>query len=125
MSPGSARGQATVELALALPVVLLALALVVQVGLVARDRVAVVHAARAAARTAVVTPQLGAATRAARSAGGALSTASVRLDGDPSPGGLLGVTVTVRPTRVPLVGQLVAGRQLRERLVVLVEGPDG
>lgn len=125
MRPRAARGQATVELALALPVVLLALALVVQVGLVVRDRVAVVHATRAAARAAVVDPRLGAAARAARSTGGALSSATVRLDGDPSPGGLLGVTVTARPTRVPLVGQLVAGLQLRERLVVLVEGPDG
>ena len=117
------RGQATVELALALPVVLLALALVVQVALLARDRVAVVHAARAAARAAVVEPTVGAATRAARSSGGALSAASVQLDGDSRPGGLLGVTVTARPTAVPLVGYVVAGVQLRERLVVLVEGP--
>lgn len=116
------RGQATVELALALPVVLLALALVVQVALLARDRVTVVHAARAAARAAVVDPTVGAATRAARSAGGALSAASVQLDGNPSPGGLLGVTVTARPTAVPLVGHVVAGVRLRERLVVLVEG---
>ena len=117
------RGQATVELALALPVVLLALALVVQVALLARDRVAVVHAARAAARAAVVEPTVGAATRAARSSGGALSAASVQLDGDLMTGGLLGVTVTARPTAVPLVGYVVAGVQLRERLVVLVEGP--
>lgn len=116
------RGQATVELALALPVVLLALALVVQVALLARDRVAVVHATRAAARAAVVDPTVGAATRAARSAGGPLSGASVQLDGDPSTGGLLGVTVTARPTAVPLVGHVVAGVRLQERLVVLVEG---
>jgi len=117
------RGQATVEFALALPVVLLALALVVQVALLARDRVAVVHATRAAARAAVVDPTVGAATRAARSAGGSLTSASVQLDGDTAPGGLLGVTVTARPTAVPLVGHVVAGVQLRERLVVLVEGP--
>ena len=55
--------------------------------------------------------------------GGALSAASVQLDGDSMPGGLLGVTVTARPTAVPLVGYVVAGVQLRERLVVLVEGP--
>lgn len=116
------RGQATVELALALPVVLLALALVVQVALLARDRVAVVHAARAAARVAVVDPTVGAATRAVRSAGGPLGAASVQLDGNPSPGGLLGVTVTARPTTVPLVGHVVAGVTLRERFVVLVEG---
>ena len=120
---GAERGQSTVELALALPVVLLALALVVQVALLARDRVAVVHATRAAARAAVVDPTVGAATRAARSAGGPVGAASVQLDGDTAPGGLLGVTVTARPTVVPLVGHVVARVQLRERLVVLVEGP--
>ena len=120
---GAERGQSTVELALALPVVLLALALVVQVALLARDRVAVVHATRAAARAAVVDPTVGAATRAAHAAGGPASTASVRLDGDTAPGGLLGVTVTARPTVVPLVGHVVAGMRLHERLVVLVEGP--
>ena len=119
---GAERGQSTVELALALPVVLLALALVVQVALLARDR-AVVHATRAAARAAVVDPTVGAATRAARSAGGPVGAASVQLDGDTAPGGLLGVTVTARPTVVPLVGHVVARVQLRERLVVLVEGP--
>ena len=120
---GAERGQSTVELALALPVVLLALALVVQVALLARDRVAVVHATRAAARAAVVDPTVGAATRAARAAGGPVGAASVRLDGDTAPGGLLGVTVTARPTLVPLVGHVVAGMRLHERLVVLVEGP--
>jgi Flp pilus assembly protein TadG len=123
MRPRAERGQATVELALSLPVVMLALALVVQVALLARDRVAVVHATRAAARAAVVDPTVGAAVRAARSAGGPLAAADVRLDGDASTGGLLGVTVTARPTVVPLVGRVVAGVQLRERLVVLVEGP--
>ncbi|MFM7062760.1 MAG: TadE/TadG family type IV pilus assembly protein [Actinomycetes bacterium] len=123
MSSRVERGQATVELAFSLPVVLVALALVVQVALVARDRVAVVHAARAAARAAVVDPTAGAAARAARSAGGALAHAAVRLDGDPSPGSLLGVTVTARPTAVPLVGYVVSGVQLQERLVVLGEGP--
>ena len=123
MSGRPEHGQATVELALSLPVVLLALALVVQVALVARDRVAVVHATRAAARAAVVEPTVGSASRAARAAGGALAAARVRLDGDASPGGLLGVPVTARPTAVPLGGYVVAGVQLQERLVVLVEGP--
>ena len=43
---GATRGQATVELVLVLPVVVLALLLVIQVGLIARDQVLVVNAAR-------------------------------------------------------------------------------
>lgn len=48
------RGQATVELAVALPFVLAVALLVVQVGLVVRAQVLVVHAAREAARAAAV-----------------------------------------------------------------------
>ena len=43
---GRDRGQSTVEVALLLPFVALLLLAVVQVGLVARDQVLVVHAAR-------------------------------------------------------------------------------
>ena len=53
-SNGCERGQATVELALALPVVVLAVLLVVQVAVVAVAQVRVEHAAREAARSAAV-----------------------------------------------------------------------
>ena len=53
---GRDRGQSTVEVALLLPFVALLLLAVVQVGLVARDQVLVVHAAREAARAAAVDP---------------------------------------------------------------------
>src|SRR5687767_8032990 len=46
----ASRGQATVELAVSLPFVVAALLLVLQVGLVVRAQVLVVHAAREAAR---------------------------------------------------------------------------
>ena len=45
------RGQATVEFALVLPLIVFALLAILQVGLVARDQIAVVHAAREAARS--------------------------------------------------------------------------
>jgi Flp pilus assembly protein TadG len=48
------RGQATVELALILPVVALILAALVQTGMVVVDHVRLWHAAREAARAAVV-----------------------------------------------------------------------
>ena len=51
---GADRGQSTVEFALVLPLVVMVLLLVVQVGLVVRDQVLVVHAAREAARAAAV-----------------------------------------------------------------------
>ena len=50
----SDQGQAAVELALALPAVFLLLVAVVQVGLVVRDQVLVVHAARELARELAV-----------------------------------------------------------------------
>lgn len=63
------RGQATVELALALPLVLIGLLLVVQAGLVVADHVATVHAAREAARAVAVDGRAGVADRAAADAG--------------------------------------------------------
>lgn len=51
---GHERGQATVELALLLPLLLLLVLAAVQVGLVVRDQVLLVHATREAARSAAV-----------------------------------------------------------------------
>ena len=59
------RGQASVELALVLPLVMVLLLVLVQVGLIVRDQILVVHAAREAAREAAVDPSTEAATRAA------------------------------------------------------------
>ncbi|HVF75326.1 MAG TPA: TadE family protein [Acidimicrobiales bacterium] len=63
-SPDEA-GQAAVELALVLPILLAVVFLLAQVGLLARDRVLVVHAAREAARAAAVEPTTEAAREAA------------------------------------------------------------
>ena len=51
---GGSRGQATVEFALLLPVAVVALLVVAQVGLVVRTRVMLTHAAREGARIAAV-----------------------------------------------------------------------
>ena len=56
---GSERGSAVVELALVLPVLFLILLAVVQVGLLARDRLLVQEAARAGARAASVSLEDG------------------------------------------------------------------
>lgn len=104
-APLRARGQATVELALALPVVAVLLLAVAQVLVVAHGRLAVEHAAREAARAAAVDPDPAAATRAALASGlpAAGTTVEVRAVGD----GLVEVTVRRRlATDVPLVGPL-------------------
>lgn len=108
--PASA-GQATVETALLLPVVAMALLAVIQVGLIVHSRVMVTHAAREAARAAAVGEPSGAVTDAAVAAGG---LAPQRLDVSVGSGGGR-VTVTVRydaPTSVPLVGALVGDVEL-------------
>ena len=101
------RGQAAVELALGLPLVFLVLLAVVQVVLVARDQLAVLHAAREGARAEAVEPGGGAGEGAARQALG-LDPARASIDVS---GGAGRVHVTVRyqsPTDVPLVGMLLA-----------------
>ncbi len=53
----SERGQAVVEFALVLPVVLIFVLFVIQVGLVVRDQIALVHACGSAARAASISSQ--------------------------------------------------------------------
>jgi Flp pilus assembly protein TadG len=63
-------GQAAVELALVVPLLLALLVVLAHVGLLVRDRVLVVHAAREAARAVAVDPQAEVARRAARATKG-------------------------------------------------------
>jgi hypothetical protein len=123
--PGREGGQATVELALLLPVVVLLLLVILQVGLLARDVVLVAHAAREAARAAAVDDAPGAAREAAEEAGGLDGDRlSVRATGRGEPGSRVRVEITYRaPTDVPLVGALVGDRTLRATATMRVEGP--
>jgi hypothetical protein len=116
-----ARGQATVETALVIPVVVVLVLTVLQAGLLVRDRLLVVHAARGAARAVAVHGSAGSAT--AGLADVDRSRFSVAVGGDLRPGGLASVTVRARPVRVPLVGLALGSVRLEERLVVRVEGP--
>jgi len=124
-APAGDAGQASVELALLLPVVVLLLLAVLQVGLLARDVVLVTHASREAARAAATDPDPGAARVAATSSGG--------LDAD-----RLVVTVTDRgaagsrvrvelayraETRVPLIGALLGDRTIKSSATMRVESP--
>ena len=62
-------GQATVELALCLPILAVLIALLVEAGALATDHVRLWHAAREAARVAVVEPDISQARSAAQRAG--------------------------------------------------------
>jgi hypothetical protein len=117
------RGQAAVELALVLPLVAMLLLAVVQVGLVVRDQVLVVQAAREAARAAAVDPGPDAAARAAASAAGLdPSRLTVIESGRAGPGSRVLVIVRYRPpAAVPIVGGLIAARTLQARATMRVE----
>lgn len=120
---GGERGQAAVELALVLPLVATLALLLLQVALVVRDQVLVVHAAREAAREAAVSDEPDAARR------GALAAASLdanRLEARASGRGGTGsrVSVEVRyasATEVPLVGALIGDVALSGSATMRVE----
>ena len=114
-----AAGQATVELALALPVVVLALLAVVQTAVLVRDRVAVEHAAHAAARSASVERDPAAARAVAHRV---LPGSEVDVDARPPVGEPIGVDVRYRSqTRLPLVGALFPDPEFHARAVMRVE----
>lgn len=122
-----ASGQATVELVLVLPVVVLALLLVVQVALVARAQVLVVDAAREGARAAAVDGPDAAAGAASTTPGLVADRLAVSAERDSARSGDL-VRVVVRyraPTDVPLVGALVGEPTLHAEVVMRSEEQDG
>jgi Flp pilus assembly protein TadG len=121
------RGQASVELALLLPVVLLLLLAVLQVGLLARDVVLVTHAAREAARAAATDPRPSVARAAALASSGlepARLTVTTTVRGSDPSGRRVRVEVVYRaPTAVPLVGAIAADRTIRTIATMRVEAP--
>ena len=123
MTAAGERGQATVELALLLPVLAMALAAVAQLTVLARDDLLVVHAAREAARAAAVEPGPDAVRRAALAATG-LDPGRLEVSVGPErrTGDRLEVAVGYRaPTDVLLIGPLVGDVSLRSSLTVRVE----
>lgn len=113
------RGQATVELALVLPLFVFGLLAIIQVGLVVRDHVAVLHAAREAARAAAVERDPDQAVAAARRV---LRRAEVTVGPRPSVGEAVSVEVRYRSrTDLPMVGALFPDPELHARAVMRVE----
>ena len=126
MRPGRGRGeqgQSAVELALVLPLLALLTLGLVQVGLVVRDQLLVLQAARDAARQAAVSADRGSITAAARGAT-ALDPGRLRVELGPrgQPGSTLQVTVRYRAaTSVPLIGRFVDDVQLEATASMRVE----
>jgi hypothetical protein len=117
------RGQATVELALVLPLVAVLMLAIVQAAVVARDQILVTHAAREAARAAAVDDDPEVAERAAQRAAPLVPE---RLDVEVGERGGVGesVRVVVRyrsPTRLPLVGAVVDDLVLDAAVTMRVE----
>ncbi|HVE75779.1 MAG TPA: TadE/TadG family type IV pilus assembly protein [Actinomycetota bacterium] len=113
-------GQSTVEFALILPIVLVLVLGLVQIGLFMRDQLLVASAAREGAREAAVTPDRDRIARVARRAAPGLDL-DVDVDRGLRRGDPARVRVSASPTRVPLVGQIVGGRRLRGEATMRVE----
>jgi Flp pilus assembly protein TadG len=116
-------GQAAVELALVLPLIAVVLLALVQAGLVIRDQILVVHAAREAAREAVVDPAPGAPAKAAAASstldGGRLTVEST---GRGQAGSRVRIHVRYRaPTDVPVVGAALPDVTLEGSATMRVE----
>jgi Flp pilus assembly protein TadG len=111
------RGQAAVEVALAMPLVVVLLLALVQVVIVGRDQVAVVHAAREGARAAAVAAEpVTAGQRAAREA---IGLPTERTSVVVEAAGEVRVTVVHRAiTDVPLVGRFVGDVAVRGTAVM-------
>lgn len=107
------------EFALLLPLVAMVLLAVVQAGMLVRDQVAVVHAAREAVRAAALDPD---PRRAQLAATRVLEDAKVEVAERGSVGQPVRVRVTYRaPTELPLVGPLIPDPMLRANAVMRVE----
>ncbi len=116
-------GQSTVEFALVLPVLMIFMLVAVQVGLLVRDYVMVVHAAREAARSAAVTVGPSGPTLAAQRAA-ALDPTRLKVTVGQRGGVGSIVTVTVHfkaPTEVPLVGALLGDYEMMSVASMRVE----
>jgi hypothetical protein len=114
-------GQATVELALVLPLIFAMLVLLFQIALVARDEIVVVHAARDAVREATVSGDPGRIAAAARRN---LPGATVRVVRRGRVGEPVEVAITyVAHTDLPLVGALLPDLTLHSASVMTVERP--
>jgi Flp pilus assembly protein TadG len=107
-------GQATLEAALSLPVVLITLLLIVQVGIVVRDALALAQAAREGVRAGAVTGRDDAIRDAVVRSAGPLDAPRIDVSVTPdersrSTGDAIAVDLTyVERLRIPIVSRLIS-----------------
>lgn len=120
-------GQATVEFALLLPMLMLVLVTGMHLALLARNQVLVVHAARSAARVAASTADLGAIETAGRESVPVLDSAriTVAVTGERQWGRPVRVRIRYRqPVQVPGIEQLLPdGVELTAEVAMPIEIP--
>jgi hypothetical protein len=125
MRPPAEEGQSTVELALCLPVVALVLAALVEIVLLGGDQVRLWHAAREAARTAVVDPDPAAVSAVVRRSG--LEGVRVRVSpeaGHRVAGRPLTVTLSYGPAPgIPMLRRVLAPLTLEASTTMRIEVP--
>ncbi len=118
-------GQATVEFVLCLPFAALVLGILIETGLLVGDHVRLWHAARESARVAIVDSDPEEIRSAAEHGG--LSPLEVEVDpefADRSTGRPLTVTLSYEPSgRLPLIGDLIAGRAMTSSATMRIEQP--
>ena len=123
--PRGERGQATVELALCLPLLAVVCAGLVETSMIAVDQVRVWHAAREAVRASAVDPDPAAARAAAESSGLARPQVVVEPGAEErSPGEATTVVVSYPyDARVPLLDALFERVVLRAEATMRIERP--
>lgn len=117
------RAQASVEFVLVLPLVMLVLLAMLQVGLFMLEHLKVSGAAREGAREAAVTPDRSRIQNAARRAAPGMDL-TVRIQRGPRRGDPAQVGVSAPASRLPLVGYVVAGRSIRAGATMRIEKID-
>lgn len=117
------RGQSTVEFALVVPLIAIALLAVVQVGLVVLTKLSVTHTAREVARVLAIDPTVDPA-RIANAVHSAGDDRRIEVEWEPAPvGGARMVFVRVEE-RVPrLTGPVGPALRVTATVVMLGEGP--
>lgn len=118
-------GQATVELALALPLLVAVAAALIEVSMLGFDQLRLWHAAREAARTAVVNAdEYDIRSAAARSGLDGIDVSVSPTTMRRTFGAPLSVDVAYSPEgTVPLIGSLVEGLTLRASATMRIERP--
>lgn len=116
-------GQSAVEFALVLPLMLILILGLLQLGVMVRDQIMVLGAAREGVRQAIVTPDRGLIAQAAGRAAPGLRLA-VDVERGTSRGEPARVTVKASPVRLPLVGQMLGGLTLKSSATMRIERSD-